>query len=87
MYSENLDAKSDRQLAICENDDVVLEMGPRGHQFVLEVVSLSPEEFFLFSDLGQKMKVLIEVIPYLLQSSLDFFSPLRNMNLGYTFLW
>lgn len=56
-------------------------------QFVLEVVSLSPEEAFLFSDIGQKVKVLIEVIPYLLKSSLDFFSPLRTMNLGYTFLW
>lgn len=56
-------------------------------QFVLEVVSLSPEEAFLFSDIGQKVKVSIEVIPYLLKSSLDFFSPLRNMNLGYTFLW
>lgn len=55
-------------------------------QFVLEVVSLSPEEAFLFSDIGQKVKVSIEVIPYLLKSSLDFFSPLRTMNLGYTFL-
>lgn len=40
--------------------------------FVLEVVSLSPEEAFLFSDIGQKMKLSIEVIPYLLKSSLDY---------------
>lgn len=33
---------------------------------------LSPEEAFLFSDIGQKMKLSIEVIPYLLKSSLDY---------------
>lgn len=61
---------------------------------VLKVASLSSGEAFLLSErhmsetrVSIMEEVQIEVISYLLNSRLCSFSPLRNMNLGYTFLW